>query len=162
MDNMWAPWRMEYIQSDKSGECIFCTAPAAGMDADKKILFRGKHCFVILNIYPYANGHLMVSPFRHLPCLSELNEDEVLESGKLIQKSIEILRELYHPDGFNIGYNIGKSGGAGFDEHLHAHIVPRWTGDTNFMPVLAETKIQPEHIEASFQRLSPHFQKLSL
>jgi len=162
MENTWAPWRMEYIQSDKSGECIFCTAPAAGTDTEKKILSRGKHCFVILNIYPYANGHLMISPYRHLACLSKLNDDEVLESGKLIQKSIDILREVYHPDGFNVGYNIGKSGGAGFDEHLHAHIVPRWTGDTNFMPVLAETKVQPEHIEASFQRLGPYFQKLSL
>ena len=162
MDNMWAPWRMEYIQSDKSGECIFCTVPAAGEDADKKILFRGEHCFVILNIYPYSNGHLMVTPYRHLPCLSQLNDAEVQESGKLLQKSIAILREVYHPDGFNVGYNIGKSGGAGFDEHLHAHIVPRWMGDTNFMPVLAETKVQPEHIEASFQRLSPHFQKLAL
>ena len=104
MDNMWAPWRMEYIQSDKSGECIFCTAPAAGEDADKKILFRGEHSFVILNIYPYSNGHLMVTPYRHLPCLSQLNDAEVQESGKLIQKSIAILREAYHPDGFNVGY----------------------------------------------------------
>jgi ATP adenylyltransferase len=104
----------------------------------------------------------MISPYRHLACLTELNNQEMVEISRLMQKSMEILRGSYHPDGFNVGYNIGKSGGAGFDEHIHAHIVPRWTGDTNFMPVLADTKVHPEHIEATFQRLYPIFQELKL
>jgi ATP adenylyltransferase len=153
---------MEYIVSDKTAECIFCTAPPANDDVGKKILYRGEHTFVMINIFPYSNGHLMVSPYRHLACLTHLNEAELLESGKLLQKSMDILREAYTPDGFNVGYNIGKSGGAGFDAHLHAHIVPRWTGDTNFMPVLAETKVHPEHIEGTYNRLQPLFQILKL
>jgi len=162
MENLWAPWRMDYIKSDKSKECIFCTAPQANDDMGRKLLYRGEWSFVIINIYPYSNGHLMISPYRHLACITELTGKEMAEIGTLTQKSMAILREAYHPDGFNVGYNIGKSGGAGFDEHIHAHIVPRWTGDTNFMPVLAETKVHPEHIEATFQRLYPIFQELTL
>ena len=162
MESLWAPWRMEYIVSDKTGECIFCTGPEAQDDRQKKILFRGKQNFVIVNIFPYSNGHLMVSPYRHLNCLTKLSEDEMAEGGVLIQKSIEILRKAYSPDGFNIGYNIGKSGGAGFEEHLHAHIVPRWAADTNFMPVLADVKVHPEHLDATYDRLQPMFQELKL
>lgn len=162
MENLWAPWRMNYIKSDKTKECIFCTSPQAGDDMGRKILYRGKLSFVIINIFPYSNGHLMVSPYRHLACFTELNAEEIAEIGLLTQKSMEILRQSYHPNGFNMGYNIGKSGGAGFDEHIHSHIVPRWTGDTNFMPVLAETKVHPEHIEATFQRLYPIFQELKI
>ncbi len=151
---------MEYIMSDKSRECIFCTGPEAGNDREKKILYRGKCSYVVINIYPYSNGHLMISPYRHVSALNGLNDEELLEIGQLTQKSTTILQEAYSPDGFNIGYNIGKSGGAGFDEHLHAHIVPRWAGDTNFMSVLAETRVQPEHIEDTYRRLLPLFQKL--
>ena len=161
MESLWAPWRMEYIVSDKTAECIFCTAPPANDDPAKKILHRGEHTFVMINIFPYSNGHLMVSPYRHLDCLTKLNEAEIMESGKLIQKSMDILRQAYAPDGFNVGYNIGKSGGAGFDKHLHAHIVPRWVADTNFMPVLADTKVHPEHIEGTYNRLQPLFQNLT-
>lgn len=153
---------MEYIVSDKSGECIFCAGPQANDDRGKKILYRGQLSFIIINIYPYSNGHLMVSPYRHLDCLTQLNEDELVEMGKLIQKSIEILRQSSAPDGFNIGYNIGKSGGAGFDAHIHAHIVPRWTADTNFMATLADTKVIPEHLEETYNRLLPLFQNLKL
>ncbi len=162
MESLWAPWRMEYIVSDKSGECIFCAGPQANDDRGKKILYRGQHGFVIINIYPYSNGHLMVSPYRHLDCLTKLNEAEMMEIGRLTQKSIDILRQAYSPDGFNVGYNLGKSGGAGFEEHLHAHIVPRWAADTNFMPVLADTKVHPEHLEATYNRLQPLFQDLKL
>ncbi len=151
---------MEYIVSDKSKECIFCTAPPANDDPAKKILYRGEHTFVMINIYPYSNGHLLISPYRHLDCLTKMNEAELLESGQLLQQSTDILREAYNPDGFNVGYNIGRSGGAGFEDHIHAHIVPRWAADTNFMPVLADTKVHPEHIEATFNRLQPLFQKL--
>ncbi len=162
MESLWAPWRMDYIVSDKSGECIFCTGPEASDDREKKILYRGKHNFVVINIYPYSNGHLMVAPYRHLDCLTQLNENELVEMAQLIQKSTEILRQSSAPDGFNIGYNIGKSGGAGFDAHIHAHIVPRWTGDINFMPVLADTKVIPEHLEETYNRLLPLFQNLKI
>ncbi len=162
MESLWAPWRMDYIVSDKSGECIFCTGAEASDDHEKKILYRGKHSFVVINIYPYSNGHLMVSPYRHLACLTQLSEDELVEMARLIQKSTEILRQSSAPDGFNIGYNIGKSGGAGFDAHIHAHIVPRWTGDINFMPVLADTKVIPEHVEETYNRLLPLFQNLKV
>ncbi len=152
---------MEYIIGDKSGDCIFCSLPQASEDARNKILFRGDTCFVVINIFPYSNGHIMVSPYRHLSCLTRLEPKELEESGRLIQQCVDILRKEYNPDGFNVGYNIGKSAGAGFDEHLHGHIVPRWTGDTNFMPVLSGVKVHPEHIDATYNRLLPHFRNLS-
>jgi ATP adenylyltransferase len=160
--NLWAPWRMEYIAKDKSDECIFCTRPKSDQDEKNKILFRGPLCFVIMNIFPYNNGHVMVSPHRHISCLTLLSENEIIEISKVTQKSIEVLREVYNPDGFNIGFNIGKAAGAGFDEHLHNHIVPRWAGDTNFMPMLAETKVHPEHLETSYKRLSSAFKNISI
>jgi len=162
MDSLWAPWRMDYIVSDKSKECVFCTAPKEKNDLLKKILFRGPSSYVILNIFPYANGHLMICPYRHVGCITLLTDEEFHEMSVLTKRSLDILRQEYHPDGFNTGYNIGKSGGAGFDEHLHGHIVPRWNGDTNFMPVLAETKVHPEHIEATYNRLVPIFRKITL
>ena len=162
MKNLWAPWRMEYIVKDKSGECIFCALPQAEQDKKDKILFRGTECFVIMNIFPYNNGHIMISPFRHLSCVTMLNDKELIEMSRLTQKSLESLREVYKPDGFNVGFNIGKAAGAGYDEHLHNHIVPRWAGDTNFMPMLADTKVHPEHLEATYGRLYPIFQKISL
>ncbi len=162
MESLWAPWRMDYIVSDKSKECVFCTAPKAENDSIKKILFRGPNSYVILNIFPYANGHLMICPYRHVGCITLLNDEEFHEMSLLTKRSLDILRQEYRPDGFNTGYNIGKSGGAGFDEHLHGHIVPRWNGDTNFMPVLAETKVHPEHIEATYNRLVPIFRNIIL
>ena len=162
MERIWAPWRMEYVTRDKSGECIFCTLPKSEDDEKNFILFQGKRSFVVMNIFPYNNGHLMVSPYRHLACITALGKEESLELTELTKNCIEILRSLNTPDGFNVGFNIGKSGGAGFDEHIHNHIVPRWEGDTNFMPVLAETKIHPEHLQKSYEKLSPHFKKLRL
>jgi len=162
MESLWAPWRMEYIGSNKSDACIFCVLPAEQQDQKNRILFRGRLCFVIINSYPYSNGHLMVSPYRHLGCLTRLSPEELAETGRLLQQSVEILKNEYHADGFNIGFNIGKNAGAGYDEHIHGHVVPRWAGDTNFMPVLAEIKVHPEHLEATYNRLLPHFQKLSL
>jgi len=162
MKNLWAPWRMEYIVKDKSLECIFCTMPQDKNDRAAKILFRGKECFAIMNIFPYNNGHVMVSPYRHLSCITLLNEKELIETSRLIQKSLEKIRTVYNPDGFNVGYNIGKIAGAGYDEHIHTHIVPRWTGDTNYMPVLADVKVHPEHLESTYDRLYPEFQKISL
>ena len=162
MERIWAPWRMEYITKNKSDECIFCTLPKSGDDEKHFILFQGKGCFVIMNIFPYNNGHLMVSPYRHLACITELDKDESGEMTALTNSCIEILRAVNNPDGFNVGFNLGKSAGAGYDEHIHNHIVPRWSGDTNFMPVLAETRVQPEHLRNSYKKLVPHFKKLSL
>ena len=160
MKRIWAPWRMEYINQDKTDECIFCTLPKTDDDEKTFILFQGKSCFVIMNIFPYNNGHLMVSPYRHLACITELDEGESREMTLLVQKCVEILRAAISPDGFNIGFNLGKCAGAGYDEHIHNHIVPRWGGDTNFMPVLAETKVHPEHLKDTFKKLAPLFKKL--
>ncbi|MFQ5449180.1 MAG: HIT domain-containing protein [Nitrospinaceae bacterium] len=162
MKQIWAPWRMEYIQGDKSGECIFCTLPRAGDDEKNFILFKGPRCFIIMNIFPYNTGHVMISPYRHLSCLTLLDEEECAEMNHLTRKCVEILRTVTAPEGFNIGINLGKAGGAGFDEHIHVHIVPRWTGDTNYMPVLADTKIHPEHLRATYEKMAPHFQQILL
>ena len=162
MERIWAPWRMEYIIQDKPDECIFRTLPNSGDDEKNFILFQGRYSFVVMNIFPYNNGHLMVSPYRHIACITALDKEESLEVTELTKSCIEILRIQNTPDGFNVGFNIGKSGGAGFDEHIHNHIVPRWEGDTNFMPVLAEIKIHPEHLQKSYEKLSPHFKKLRL
>ena len=162
MDYLWAPWRMEYITKDKSGECIFCSLPQSKDDKKTFILFRGKYCFVIMNIFPYNASHLMVSPYRHLACITKLDSEESLEMSELTKNCIEILRDVNSPDGFNVGFNIGKSAGAGYDEHIHNHIVPRWIGDTNFMATLAETRVISEHLEKTYEKLAPSFKKLLL
>ena len=160
MKQLWAPWRMEYIKSDKSNECIFCTLPASNNDEKNYILFKGTHSFVIMNTFPYNSAHLMVSPYRHINCITKQNETERNENIELTHECIKILRAVIEPDGFNTGYNIGKAAGAGYDEHIHCHIVPRWEGDTNFMPVLGEVKVHPEHIRSTYEKLHPHFKKL--
>ena len=162
MKQIWAPWRMEYINKDKSDECIFCSLPKAGDDKKNFILFTGSYCFIIMNIYPYNTGHLMVVPCRHCACITDLDTDESMELNELTKRSIQILRNVNTPDGFNVGFNLGKSAGAGYDEHIHNHIVPRWTGDTNFMPVLADIKIHPESLQQSYEKLVPHFKKILL
>ncbi len=162
MKKIWAPWRMEYITQDKSDECIFCSLPKTEDDKKNFILFRGEYCFVIMNIFPYNNGHLMVSPYRHLACITKLDSKESLEVTELTKNCIQILRNSNTPDGFNVGFNLGKSAGAGYDEHIHNHIVPRWTGDTNFMPVIAETRVIPEHLQKTYEGLVPSFKKIGL
>lgn len=161
MEHLWAPWRMEYIKQGNAGECIFCVLPRKNEDEKHYILYQGPLCFVIMNIFPYSNGHLMVSPYSHINCITKLSEPERNEMAKLTQKCVELLRTIYSPDGFNIGVNLGKSAGAGFDEHIHTHIVPRWQGDTNFMPVVGATKVHPEHIQTTYEKLRPFFQKLA-
>ena len=151
---------MEYIKSDKSNECIFCTLPASNNDEKNYILFKGTHSFVIMNTFPYNSAHLMVSPYRHINCITKQNETERNENIELTHECIKILRTVIEPDGFNTGYNIGKAAGAGYDEHIHCHIVPRWVGDTNFMPVLGDVKVHPEHIRSTYEKLHPHFKKL--
>jgi ATP adenylyltransferase len=160
MKQLWAPWRMEYVKSEKSDECIFCSLPKANDDTKNYILHRGQSAFIIMNIFPYNSAHLMVSPFRHIGCLTAQNTDESKEMNNLNRRAIEILRAVINPEGFNVGYNIGKAAGAGYDEHIHCHIVPRWMGDTNFMPVLGETKVHPEHLKTTYKKLLPLFKIL--
>jgi ATP adenylyltransferase len=160
MKQLWAPWRMEYVKSEKSDECIFCSLPKANDDIKNYILHRGQSAFIIMNIFPYNSAHIMVSPFRHIGCLTAQNDEEIKEMNNLTSRSIEIFRAVINPEGFNVGYNIGKAAGAGYDEHIHCHIVPRWTGDTNFMPVLGETKVHPEHLKSTYKKLLPHFKIL--
>ncbi len=162
MKRLWAPWRMQYIlEADLKGEgCIFCTKPSQNRDEENMILFRGEHVFVIMNIFPYNTGHLMIAPYSHVASLELLSQDEVTEMFTLAQEVIKILRKVMEPDGFNVGINIGRVAGAGFDQHVHLHIVPRWNGDTNFMPVLADVKVIPEGLRETYNRLKPHFEEL--
>jgi ATP adenylyltransferase len=154
---LWAPWRLEYIKGPSPEECIFCSKPAAGDDRASLILARGEHCFVMLNAFPYNNGHLMVSPYEHVPSIEELDEPTLLELMQLTRRSLAALREGYSPEGFNIGINQGKAAGAGIEEHVHQHVVPRWGGDTNFMPVIGDTRVLPQSLDDSWATLSPLF-----
>ena len=150
---LWAPWRLEYIeQADEQEGCVFCLA-AEGDDEEKLVVHRGRRAFALLNKFPYSSGHLMVAPFRHGPGLAELDDAEALEIHRLAGQALEALATTYGPDGYNLGWNLGRSAGAGVVDHVHLHVVPRWTGDTNFMPVLADTKVIPEALAATAERL---------
>jgi ATP adenylyltransferase len=147
---LWAPWRIEYITGPKDGECIFCAAAAArNEDPAHQPIDRTDHCLTILNAYPYAPGHVMVAPVRHVSAIEELNEDEMLDTMRLARRAILATRRAMNPDGFNVGWNQGKVAGAGIADHLHLHVVPRWGGDTNFMPLLADTGVMPQALEAT-------------
>ena len=154
MNHLFATWRMDYITAPKHEGCIFCDFPRENRDAERYILHRGKNCFVILNLYPYNPGHMMVVPFRHTNLYESLTDDEQLETGRLASRCISLLKRVMGPDGFNMGINLGKSAGAGVDGHLHMHIVPRWNGDNNFMPVIADTRVVPEAFEATYRKLT--------
>lgn len=153
MRKIWAPWRVEYIRSEKTKGCIFCQKPEENKDSQNYILLRGKTSFVILNSYPYNPGHLMVAPFRHLATLDELTDEELFEHFDLVRRSARAIREAYKPEGFNIGINLGRVAGAGVEGHVHTHVVPRWNGDTNFMPVLSDTKVLPEALASTYAQL---------
>jgi ATP adenylyltransferase len=151
---LWAPWRLEYIESaDDQPGCVFCLA-AGGDDEERLVVHRGSHTFVLLNRFPYASGHLLIAPFRHVGEYGELEEDEVLELHRLASSGLAALAEVYRPQGYNLGWNLGRIAGAGVVDHVHLHVVPRWAGDTNFMPVLADVKVIPEHLSESRRRLS--------
>ncbi len=146
MDKLWSPWRSNYIDSfkDRTGDekCVFCDSESKDIaDETSLIVHKGKYCFVMLNLYPYNNGHLMVIPYRHISSFAELTDEEKLEIMELEGLMIKALEAVMKPQGFNLGANIGKAAGAGIDQHLHFHILPRWMGDTNFMPALGEVKI---------------------
>jgi len=153
MKTLWAPWRIEYITGEKNEGCIFCDKPKEGNDKKNLILYKGETSFIIMNRYPYSNGHLMAVPYRHTNSMSELDDKEALELMNLTTKCIKILKVM-NPDGFNIGMNLGNAGGAGIDDHLHFHIVPRWNGDTNFMPLIGDVKVMPEYLEDTYETLS--------
>ena len=153
-DPLWAPWRLEYVSSARDQEgCIFCLA-ASAPDADSLVVHRGESAFVLLNRFPYSSGHLMIAPFRHVGEIAELGVEEASEIHALTVRALEVLADAYQPDGFNIGWNLGRSAGAGVVEHVHEHVVPRWQGDTNFMPVLADVRVIPEHLQATHARLT--------
>ncbi|WP_099210217.1 HIT family protein [Thermococcus henrietii] len=153
MKVLWAPWRIEYIRSPKHDGCIFCDFPKENLDKERLILYRGKHAFVIMNNYPYNPGHVMVAPYRHVANWEELTDEELLEIMKLTQLMIKAIKRAMNPDGFNLGVNLGRVAGAGIDSHVHLHIVPRWNGDTNFMPVIADTKVIPESLQEAYDEL---------
>ncbi len=160
MDRLYAPWRSKYIMAPEGHDgCILCNAYKAENDRKYYILHRGKYAFVIMNIYPYNNGHLMVVPYLHVNKIEDLPEKVSLEIFSLIQKSVIVLKKAYNPDGFNIGMNLGRVAGAGIKDHLHTHIVPRWNGDTNFMPVLGDTKILSIDIDSVYDKLLPLFKE---
>jgi ATP adenylyltransferase len=151
---LWAPWRLEYIeQADELPGCIFCVA-AAGDDQEGLVLHRGEGAFALLNKFPYSSGHLMVAPFRHVAEFGDLDDAEALEVHRLAAQGIGALSAVYSPQGYNVGWNLGRIAGAGIVDHVHVHVVPRWAGDTNFMPVLADVKVLPEHLVESRRRLA--------
>jgi ATP adenylyltransferase len=161
MERLWSPWRLAYVTAAHTTptECIFCNA-AADPGAEL-VLFRGQHSFVILNLYPYNNGHLMVAPNRHIKTLTSLTAEERVELMALARWSEMALDEAYHPQGINVGINLGKAAGAGIEDHLHMHLVPRWAGDTNFMTAVADTRVLPESLQNTAVRLRPIFERLA-
>lgn len=157
MDRLWAPWRLDYIQGPEAEGCIFCLDTDSVNDAERLIVMRGESCYVMMNRYPYSNGHLMVSPYRHLGAPADLEAPEILEIHHLMVRSQAVLRDICCAEGFNVGWNFGHSAGAGIAAHIHMHIVPRWVGDTNFMPILAETRVIPQHLEQTYALLVDAF-----
>jgi ATP adenylyltransferase len=155
-ERLWAPWRLEYVQSaDADRGCFLCrAAPASADDEDALIVRRGDHAFVVLNRFPYSSGHLMVAPHRHVGELGELSDDEALEVHRLASAGLGALAETMQPQGYNLGWNLGRIAGAGVIDHIHLHVVPRWAGDTNFMPVLADVKVMPEHLAETRRKLA--------
>jgi ATP adenylyltransferase len=157
MKTMWAPWRIEYILGAKEKGCIFCNALSVN---DQLTLYKGKRTLVVMNKYPYINGHLLVAPVRHLSALSELNQVEMGTLLSTVEQSVAILKKVMRPEGFNVGLNLGRVAGAGIEEHLHFHIVPRWSGDTNALAVFADVRVIPQHLQETYALLKPHFQTI--
>src|SRR5262249_40801871 len=158
MEHIWSPWRYRYIASaEKSDTCVFCTIKTNRDDSQNFVLHRGAHAFVVLNLFPYTSGHLMIVPFVHTPSFAALDEDTGAEIFELVKQSEVALQEEYHPDGFNIGMNLGSAAGAGIAQHVHLHVVPRWVGDANFVSIIGETRVLPEELATTYQRLRSHF-----
>jgi ATP adenylyltransferase len=157
---IWAPWRLAYVKDaskDTEDQCIFCAKPGAGDDRSNLIVHRGERCFVILNLFPYTNGHLMVAPYEHIAAIQELSPETIAEMMAFAQRAMARLEEVYQPHGYNLGINQGRVAGAGVEHHIHLHVVPRWGGDTNFMPVVADTRVMPQTLEQSYDALAGAF-----
>lgn len=161
MNQIWAPWRMEYLENDHQEGCIFCPGSEKVNDRDRLILYRTPFSFVMMNRYPYTNGHLLISPYRHTSDMNLLSGEEMLDLFETLRHSRNVLEKALAPQGFNIGVNLGKSAGAGVTEHMHIHIVPRWNGDSNFMSVVSETRVIPEHLQTTYAKLLPHFDSVA-
>jgi ATP adenylyltransferase len=161
MEVLWAPWRMEYILAEnKQTGCIFCAEDSRASDEERLILHTGKRSMVMMNKFPYVNSHLLVAPVRHCHGLDMLDDEERLDLITMVSKSIEITKNAFRPEGFNVGLNLGKVAGAGVEAHMHFHIVPRWYGDSNFMTVIADVRVIPEHIRETYMKLKPYFEEL--
>ena len=162
MKKLWAPWRIEYIRSEKDDGCIFCDKPEKDDDREMLILHRGGNAFVMMNLYPYNNGHLLIAPYSHTDNSNDLTAEDRSEIMELADAAMGIMKKTMNVEGFNFGANIGRSGGAGIEEHIHYHVVPRWSGDTNFMPVVAHTKVQVQGLQDCYDSLKPHFDSINI
>lgn len=156
MDFVWSPWRYKYVSSGKDDSCVFCVGDPSGDDG-RLVLYRGQHNFVIMNLYPYTSGHLMVAPFAHVASITEAEPDHMTELFALARRSTRLLEQVYRPEGFNLGMNLGACAGAGVRDHLHLHVVPRWCGDSNFMSTVGETRVLPEDLSQTFRKLKTLF-----
>jgi ATP adenylyltransferase len=159
MDHLWSPWRYQYVKSDpaKLDSCVFCDKTAGGNDEDNLILHRGKHCYLLLNLYPYTNGHLMIAPYEHVDSLAAASPAAAAEMMELARVAETVLREVYRPGGINLGMNLGACAGAGVAGHIHLHILPRWPGDANFLSVIGETRVLIEELPVTWRRLREAF-----
>lgn len=153
-ERLWAPWRFGFIESKNDGGCFLVDLPRQDNDRENLILYRGRHAFVIMNAFPYTNGHVLVAPYRHTPEIVDLEDEELLEINQLVAASVRWIRAAYRPDGFNIGVNMGSAAGAGVPTHIHWHVVPRWSGDTNFMMTVGEVRVLPQSLAESYDRLA--------
>jgi ATP adenylyltransferase len=160
MDYLFTPWRMEYIRSSKKDGCIFCDMLESPSDRQALVLHRSRHAFLVLNRYPYNNGHFMSVPYRHVDTFEDLTPEETADVMALVTLGMKTLRRAYNPEGFNIGANVGKVAGAGVKDHVHMHVVPRWNGDTNFMPLFAETRVIPQTLEGAYDELKKALDEL--
>jgi len=153
-ESLWAPWRMEYILDDRKEGCLFCRKSESDEDAKNFVLYRSDYSFALLNTFPYNSGHIMIAPYRHTAEMEGLSEDEIVDLTKVLQLCLRLLKRVMKPDGFNVGFNLGKSAGAGVVDHLHLHLVPRWEGDTNYMPVIGNTRVIPQSLKTVYDLLS--------
>jgi ATP adenylyltransferase len=163
MKKLWAPWRMQYIKEaviENPGECIFCLNAQKNNDRERLVLFRGKTALVVMNKFPYNNGHLLIAPYRHIGSFSQLSDEELLEMQRLIDRCISAMEATMHPQGFNIGVNIGRVAGAGVEDHIHYHLLPRWNGDTNYLPIFGEVKVISEDLWDTYVKIKGQIDKL--
>ncbi len=165
MDFVWSPWRYHYIRANADGVhapdgCVFCRAPEAADPANALVAARGERNYIILNLFPYTSGHMMVVPYRHVSSLADVDDETTAEMMVLVKRAQRALDAIYRPDGYNVGLNLGKAAGAGIEQHLHMHIVPRWTGDANFVSVIGETRVIPEELQTTYEKVSRYLADL--